>query len=302
MIHLSNSHSFEYMASSGALGFDGSGWWWEQPFRWLGLLDPKLFTIVTKTITRCPEKGNYQRYAPWRTVRFVKDGVVNAIGLTNPGIDEFLDAIAPTFEKNQYNLIVSIASNKVNIHENRKELCEMVKMLDPYPFKGIELNESCPNLVSFAWRCRRSNARQIIDDCRRVKDATTHPVILKLSVRQDCPWIAHFTQGVVDAISINSIPWHYLYPNPDIKSPLAWFGGGAVSGRAVQRLTWEMVKDLVAASTTPVIGPGVWEYENMNKLFGMGAKAVSFGSVFLRYPWRPSSFVRRHIKEKSLGI
>ena len=58
MIRLSNGREFEYMAASGALAYDGRGWWWEWPLRWCGLLDPSLFTIVTKTLTRHPRRGN----------------------------------------------------------------------------------------------------------------------------------------------------------------------------------------------------------------------------------------------------
>ena len=69
MLTLSNGHSFTFMAASGALAFDGEGWPWEQPLRCLGLLDPSLFTIVTKTLTRHPRKGNLRWYNPFRVVR-----------------------------------------------------------------------------------------------------------------------------------------------------------------------------------------------------------------------------------------
>src|SRR3990167_3064599 len=87
MIRFSNGHTFEYIVASGALSFDGKGWSWEQPWRWIGLLDPTLFTSVTKTLTLQSTKGNLRWYNPFRCLRLVRGGVVNAVGLSNPGID-----------------------------------------------------------------------------------------------------------------------------------------------------------------------------------------------------------------------
>src|SRR3989338_3182405 len=96
MITLSSGHSFQFMAASGALAFDGRGWPWEWPLRWLGFLDPTLFTIVTKTLTRRPRPGNLRWSHPWSVVKPIGPlGIVNAIGLTNKGIEWWLKEIPP---------------------------------------------------------------------------------------------------------------------------------------------------------------------------------------------------------------
>ena len=71
MIRLSNGHCLEFIVASGALGFDGRGYIHEWPLRWLGLIDPKLFTVFTKTLLPNRNRGNFRCYAPWRVVKFI---------------------------------------------------------------------------------------------------------------------------------------------------------------------------------------------------------------------------------------
>ena len=85
-------------------------------------------------------------------------------------------------------------------------------------------------------------------------------------------------EGIVEAIAINSVPWTYAFP--DKRSPLARFGGGGVSGKIAQKWTWQLLEEIVRSSSIPVIGPSPWVYDDIQKLFDLGAKAVSFGSVF----------------------
>jgi len=100
--------------------------------------------------------------------------------------------------------------------------------------------------------------------------------------------------GRVQALAINSVPWSMCFPTQE--SPLAGLGGGGVSGKVAQVHTWEMMQRLSEMTDIPVIGPSVWEYEDIARLRQLGAQAISFGAIFLRYPWRPSGFVRREQK------
>jgi dihydroorotate dehydrogenase len=92
------------------------------------------------------------------------------------------------------------------------------------------------------------------------------------------------------------VPWKVAFPNA--KSPIEHLGSGGVSGRAAQPFNWALVKRMVAAGNIPVIGPGVWEYEDIGRIRQLGARAASFGSIFLRYPWRPTAYVRRDMAER----
>jgi len=279
MIELSNGHQFTFMAASGALGYTGKGWWWEYPLRWVKLIDPTLFTIVTKTVTLKPQKSNH----PLRAVRFIKEGVVNALGLGNPGIEEIIKRI----ENTQLNLVISIAGTTY-------ELLEMIEILNNLNYiKGIEINASCPNIEEDITAPRF--IKGIIKNCHFIGEISHHPLILKVSPAQAYTEIAReIPRTVIEALAINSVPWD-IYSND--KSPLEKFGGGGVSGKAAQDYTWKVVKELSQVSSIPVIGPSVWEYEDIAKLLELGAKAISFGSIFLVHPLRPTQLVRRFQKE-----
>lgn len=288
MIELSNGHRFEYMAASGALAFDGRGWPWEWPLRWLGLLDPTCFTVVTKTLTRAPRRGNLRWSHPWGVVRCVAGGTVNAIGLTNPGIDWWLRHVGPRVAGFRHQLVVSI-------HADAAAPCaEMARRLDSLPIVGIELNASCPNIGEDP----RDNTQAIIATVQAVRAVTRHPLILKLGVTNDSLAIVKAVRPAIAAVAINSVPWHVAFPGQ--LSPLGHWGGGGVSGRAAQSHNWQLVQDLVEHTSIPVIGPSVWHYDDIARLRRLGAKAVSFGALFLRYPWRPTAYVRRDRREHQL--
>lgn len=284
MIRLSNGHCFEYMTASGALGYDGKGWPWEWPLRWIGLLDHSLFTVVIKTLTREPKKGNFRWYNPFGCIRIIDGGVVNAVGFTNPGIEWWCRKVGPTVDSRKIPLVGSIFS------EEPEELVEMAIMLNPFDLVALEINASCPN----AGRGFLENTEKVITGCKVVRTASRFPLIVKLSVVHDVDFIIPRIEGVVEAITINSVPWRVIFPQK--KSPLAHLGGGGVSGKIAQPFTWKMVEKLVSITEIPVIGPSVWEFQDIEELRKIGAKAVSFGSLFLARPQCPTLFVRRDKK------
>ena len=287
MITLSNGHAFEFMTASGALAFDGQGWPWEWPLRWAGLLDPSLFTIVIKTLTRYPRRGNLRWSHPWSVVKNRRaGGVVNAIGLTNQGIEWWIEKVAPKIPRH-YKMIVSLEA------DNEQDVVAMIQRLEGQKIFGIELNLSCPNTPSSDHR----TSEKILSICRMAKEHSKYPLLAKLSFTHDYRTLSKELEGMAQAIAINSIPWQSIYPGTP--SPLAHYGGGGVSGRVIQSMTWKMVEEIATISSVPVIGPSVWNYEDVEKIVQHGAKAVSFGSVFVRYPWRPTLFVRRWRREHS---
>lgn len=281
MITLSNGHSFEYMAASGALAFDGNGWPWEYPLRWTGLLDPSLFTIVIKTLTRHPRKGNLKLYKPWTCIHFLPNGAVNAVGLTNPGIEWWHKTIGPTVKKSGLSLVGSILSNTTD------ELKEMAAMLNDVGLVGLEINASCPNSDDDLLR----NTKRVIESVLAVKEQSSLPLLLKLSVVHDIETITRELADSIEAYSINSVPWGIVFPNRN--SPLAHLGDGGVSGNSAQPHTWKLLERLTRITDTPTIGPSIWNYNDIAEVRKRGARAVSFGSVFMRYPWRPTLYIRK---------
>ncbi|MFA4999023.1 MAG: hypothetical protein WC514_03350 [Candidatus Paceibacterota bacterium] len=300
MIELSNGHKLEFIVPSGALAFDGRGWPWEWPWRWLGLIDPKLFTIVIKTLTLFPRKGNLRRQAPLQVLKFISEkgetinpvlallnsrlirGVVNAVKLNNPGFDYWLEHIYPVIVKLGYKVIVSIAGTK-------EECVKMVMMSHGLKnVVAIEYNASCPNIGPI---CTES----IAETSFAIKDVSDKPSLIKLGYDQPYLEIAKRVEDAVEAISINTVRWETIFPN--MPSPLAKYGGGGVSGPVSQKYNWEMMHILATKTKIPVIGPGIWEKEDILRVKRLGASAYQFGTIFLPYPWRPTAYVKNLLLE-----
>ena|SRR5680860_421841 len=274
------------MAASGALGFDGKGYPWEQPLRFIGFMDQSLFTVVSKTITYHKKTGNLRMHNPltWGCIHPMKGGSLNSIGLTNPGFRWYLENIARKADSQKIPLVPSIMSEKT------EELIEMARKLNRFDIVAIEKNDSCPNIVGGC----STDFNKIIEDCKAIKEACDLPLILKISVKHDIKKFIPELEGIVEAISINSVPWSIAFPK--IKSPLAHLGGGGVSGKIAQEFTWKLVKDLKKITSIPVIGPSVWKFGDIEALRNIGADAISFGSIHIARPWAATKFVRRDIR------
>lgn len=289
MIKLTNGHSFDHMVASGALAFSGKGWLWERPLVWLGLIKPELFTVVIKTITKDPIKGNLRWWKPWHCVRLIKGGAVNKVGLTNPGINWWCKKIGFYHDFEKYPLVGSMFGTK-------DELINIAYRFNNFAFKAIEVNVSCPNHGDM------SEEESVIQAVKAVSKVSVHPVIIKISVAQNYLAIAEGLKGVAQAISINSVPWEKAFPNGET-TPLHKLeskvqgGGGGVSGRPAQHLNWKAVRDLSKQNSLPVIGPSVMEYSDLIKLRTLGAKAISYGAIHLRTPWKPTSLVIKDTKQ-----
>lgn len=294
MITFSNGHVFEYMVASGSLAFDGKGWPWERPLVWLGLIKPELFTVVIKSLTRNPRSGNLRWWKPWTCVRLIPGGSVNKVGLTNRGIEWWCNEVGPTLDFQKFAIVGSIFGDE-------KELVEMTEMLNPFDFVGLEVNVSCPNTGHAI-----EQAERVVNSVKVVKHNSCHPIIVKVSADQDYLTIARELAGVAEAVSLNSVPWKTVFTNGE-QTPL-WNlekqvsgGGGGVSGKPAQKYNWAAVEALVNQGSLPVIGPSIMEFEDIEKLRKLGAKAVSFGAIHFRTPWKPTSFIKKEAHERKLS-
>jgi dihydroorotate dehydrogenase (NAD+) catalytic subunit len=274
-----NGNKVKYTCSSGALGFDGKGYFWEQPFRWLGLLNPQEFTIITKTLTLQPRKGNLRWWCPWRTFRFIEGGTINAISLTNPGIDWWIKNCYPKMKGTQ--VIPSVYPHTIN------EATEIVRKLDLLrDLTAIEFNLSCPNT---------SELPQINKMLDVIRDFTDLPVIVKLG------WSASLLleetcQAIEDKVAafdlINAVPWYII--NKKDSSPLSKYGfNGGVSGEIIRTYARDALLRVNRITKVPIIsGGGIFSKEEADWRFQSGADAVSFGTLFLRRPWMPNKIVQ----------
>ena len=290
MIKLSNGHILDYVVASGSLAFDGRGWLWERPLVRAGLIRPELFTVVLKTLTRHPRAGNLRWHRPWSCVRLLPGGSVNKVGLTNPGIDWWCREVAPGLDYRGQSLVGSIFGDA-------HELAEMASMMNRFDLVGLEVNPSCPNTGHAL-----ETAEAVIRGVEAVKAVSRHPVIVKVSASQEYRAIARGLVGAAEALSLNSVPWELAFP--DARTPL-WRlerqvggGGGGVSGRPAQILNWRAVREIAADNTLPVIAPSIMEFADLERVRALGARAVSFGAIHLRTPWKPTAIV---LRDKRLG-
>jgi hypothetical protein len=287
VIKLSTGDRFEYLIASGALGFDGRGWFWERPLVWLGLIRPELFAVALKTLKRHPTKGNlswwkpwtWLPFSPWSCVRLIPGGAVNKVGLTNRGIEWWCEEVGPDINFLKYMIIGSILGNL-------EELVEMAEMLNRFNFAAIEINVSCPNAD------HETQTAAIIASVIAVKKVSRHPIILKTSCDQDYLAIAKGVVGYAEAIDLNSVPWKVAFPNGP-ETPLTKLekkvggGGGGVSGSPAQKFNWKVVEEIAKQGLIPVIASSIMKHGDIYSTRDYGASAFSFGTIHLPERWKP---------------
>lgn len=264
MITLSNGHQFRYCAASGALGYDGKGYFWEQPFRWLKLLRPEEFTIITKTITLEPRKGKYRWWKPWKTIEIKKDHVLNSMGLPNPGLKWWMKN---AYGFLRYDTIVSVAA------WTSAEARTIANELNNCGIRAIELNLSCPNV-------EHPDSFPIIKEFLKF---TRHPVILKIEYDEDYHALLKEFQDKIEAIdAINAMRCY------DAEGQCL----GGISGPLISYKSKKILRDIKAHYSVPVIsGGGIYTKFDVAERFKKGADAVSIGTLFLRRPWMPNRII-----------
>lgn len=287
MIKFSNGHEFDFGCASGAMAFNGDGWWFEQPFRWFGCLRPEEFTVITKTLTFHSRKGNLRWWAPWRAVKKVGGGIVNAVGLTNPGFKWWCGSPYLHTIRRGYKVIVSFAP------ENCYEAEVMTKTFNKLNrIVGVQLNVSCPNVS------QDSDLNHVCEISETVLKHSAHPVVLKLSYQDDYVGICKELDGRLAAVElINSVPFNKVYPYQT--SPLARYGyDGGVSGSPIKHLSVAALKGVKSAGVrTPVIsGGGIESLQDVRERKALGADGFVFGSLFIKDAAKPNTIIAEYRK------
>lgn len=284
MIKFSNGHELLFANGSGALAFDGKGWWWEQPLRWLGLMDPKKFTVVAKTVTYQPKEGNLSMWHPWTCVRTLKEGnkrgATNAIGLTNPGFLTWIQRDYLEAKRMGYKIAASVKA------DNEKEAGIMAVAMEGLDLAYIEINVSCPNI---------HEVPQDIPEILKAFAQTKIPIVLKLSIDQVDANFVKATEEYVEAFhAINTIPWAKVFP--DKPSPIEKYPHklqGGVSGDFIKEQAFGAVQRLWNMTDKPIIaGGGISDIKDVIHLHTIGADAFSIGTLFLSRPWKPCQIVK----------
>ena len=255
------------MTASGTFGSAGE----YGEFYDLGLLG----AVVTKGVASGPWPGN-----PTPRIAETASGMLNAIGLQNPGIDVFLERDLPLLKKYDTKIIVNVCGKTV------EDYCAVVERLSDAPVDLLEINVSCPNVkeggIAFG---QKPDALESIT--REVKRYAAQPVIMKLSpnVTDIAEMAVAAESGGADAVSlINTLTGMKI----DIRTrsfALANKTGG-LSGPAIKPVAVRMVYQAARSVSIPVIGMGgIRDADDAVEFILAGATAVSVGTANFRNPY-----------------
>ncbi len=236
----------------------------------------KLGAVVTKGVANVPWPGN-----PTPRVAEVYGGMLNAIGLQNPGINVFLERDIPFLKKYDTKIIVNVCGRTV------EDYVEAVERLGDEPAVSLlEINVSCPNVkegaIAFGQR-----ADALSDITSKIKKHARQPIIMKLSPNvTDIAEMARAAEAAgADALSlINTITGMKI----DIhrrRFAIANKTGG-MSGPAIKPIAVRMVYQAAQAVKIPVIGMGgIATGEDAVEFLLAGASAVSVGAMNFVNPY-----------------
>lgn len=242
----------------------------------------KIGGIVTKSISLKPRKGN----PPQRIVETAA-GMLNAIGLQNVGVEEFLKEKIPFLKKYDVPLICNIAASTV------EEYVECTRILtSEASIKAFEINVSCPNV--------KEGGLQFGNDpitvgkiTQKVKAVTSKPVIVKLS--PNVSDISKFAKIVKDeggdAVSaINTLVGTSF--NINTKKPKLFNVFGGLSGPAIKPIALAKVLEIRRKVDIPIIGiGGIMNWKDVVEFMIVGASAVQIGTLNFIDPTAPIKMI-----------
>lgn len=234
-----------------------------------------LGAVVTKGVANVPWPGN-----PVPRIAETRGGMLNAIGLQNPGIDVFIKRDLPLLRKYDTKIIVNVCGKTV------EDYCEVVERLSHEPVDLLEINVSCPNVkeggIAFG-----QDPKALEAITREVKKYARQPIIMKLSPNvTDITEMARAAEaGGADVLSlINTLTGMKI----DIHRRTFAIANktGGMSGPAVKPVAVRMVWQTANAVKLPIIGMGgICNGEDAMEFLLAGATAVSVGTANFADPY-----------------
>ena len=235
----------------------------------------RLGAVVTKGVANVPWPGN-----PTPRVAETYGGMLNAIGLQNPGIDVFLERDVSFLQQYDTNIIVNVCGKTV------EDYLDVVERCNDAPVHMLEINVSCPNVKEGAIAFGQK-ADALYDITSRIKKISKKPVIMKLSPNvTDITEMAKAAEAAgADAISlINTLTGMKI----DVQRRCFALANktGGLSGPAIKPVAVRMVYQASHAVKIPVIGMGgIATAEDALEFILAGATAVSVGAMNFVNPY-----------------
>lgn len=235
----------------------------------------RLGAVTTKGVASKPWEGN-----PTPRIAETYGGMLNAIGLQNPGMDVFIERDIPFLKQYDTKIIVNVCGH------TEQEYCEAVERLSDEPVDLLEINISCPNVrhggIAFG-----QDPKQVEHITTQLKKVAKQPLIMKLSPNvTDITEMARAAEaGGADALSlINTLTGMKI----DVKRRTFAIANktGGMSGPAVKPVAVRMVYQTANAVSLPIIGMGgIANAEDALEFLMAGATAVAVGTANFHNPY-----------------
>ena len=253
---------------SGCVGFG------EEYTRIAGFSNRDAGAIVLKGTTKGPRLGN-PPHRLWET----PEGMLNAIGLQNPGVDKVVDEILPGLDFSETRFLANVCGSTID------EYAEVTRRFHDSPIDGMEINISCPNVKEggVAFGNYPDMSARVVAACRAVTDK---PLITKLSPNQTD--IAANARACIDAGSdglavINTIMG--MAVDVETRRPIIGNVQGGLSGPAVKPVILRMVLQCARAIGIPIVASGgISSAEDVVEFMLAGASGAQVGTATFIHP------------------
>ena len=242
----------------------------------------KLGAVTTKGVANIPWTGN-----PTPRVAETYGGMMNAVGLQNPGIDLFCERDIPFLKKFDTKIIVNVCGRST------EDYCEVVERLANEDVDMLEINISCPNVkeggIAFG-----QDPKALYDITKAIKAKAKQPIIMKLSPNvTDITEMAKAAEAAgSDALSlINTLTGMKI----DVKRRTFAVANktAGVSGPAIHPIAVRMVYQVANAVKLPIIGMGgVMNTEDALEMIMAGATAVAVGTANFHNPYATVEIIK----------
>ena len=254
----------------------------------------RLGAVVTKGVANVPWEGN-----PTPRVAEVYGGMLNAIGLQNPGIDLFIERDIPFLKKYDTRIVVNVCGHTTS------EYIEVVDRLADQPVDLLEINISCPNVKAggIAFGQKPEMAEEIT---KAVKAVAKQPIVMKLSPNvTDITEMAKAVEaGGADGVSlINTLTGMKI----DVARKAFALANqtGGMSGPCVKPVAVRMIYQVANAVSIPVLGMGgVQNTEDALEFLMAGATMVAVGTANFFNPYVTSQIIdglEEYVKKEKLS-
>ena len=243
----------------------------------------KLGGIITKGTSIRPRSGN----KPPRVCE-TPSGMLNSIGLQNPGVEYFAENDLPFLKKFDTAIIVNACGSTI------EDYIEVCKILDTLDIDGVELNLSCPN-VKAGCMAFGSSYEGVKEVTTKVRKVLNKPLIVKLTPNvSNIGEIAKGAEdGGADGVSlINTLLGMKI--DTEKRRPVLANNTGGLSGPAIRPVAVRMVYEVAQAVNIPILGMGgIVNGENAIEFMLAGASAISIGAGNFQDPYTSINTIRQ---------